>query len=35
MIIKYTSEIAPEMTIAEIRKCLVRHGASAIVTNYR
>lgn len=33
-IIKYTSEIAPEMTIAEIRKCLVRHGASAIVTNY-
>jgi hypothetical protein len=34
MIIKYTSEIAPEMTIAEIRKCLARLGASAIVTNY-
>jgi hypothetical protein len=34
MIIKYTSEIAPEKTIAEITKCLVRHGASAIVTDY-
>lgn len=34
MMIKYTSEIAPEKTIAEITKCLARHGASAIMTDY-
>ena len=31
MPIKYTSEMTPEQAIAEIRKCLVRHGASAIM----
>jgi len=34
MRIKYTSEMTPEQAIAEIRKCLVRHGASAIMTDY-
>jgi len=33
MRIKYTSEMTPEQAIAEIRS-LVRHGASAIMTDY-
>jgi len=34
MAIRYTGEMTPEQTIAEIRKCLVQHGALAIMTDY-
>lgn len=34
-ILNYTTQIAAEKTIAEISKCLVKHGASKILTDYR
>jgi hypothetical protein len=33
-ILNYTTSIASEKTIMEIQKCLVRHGATKIVTDY-
>lgn len=34
MILNYTTKIDPNKTIAEITKCLVDHGAAAIMTDY-
>lgn len=33
-ILNYTTSISSEKTIAEIQKCLVKHGARKIVTDY-
>ena len=33
-ILNYTTSIASEKTIMEIQKCLVKHGATKIVTDY-
>lgn len=33
-ILNYTTQISSEKTIGEIQKCLVKHGASKIVTDY-
>lgn len=33
-ILNYTTSIASEKSIAEIQKCLVKHGANKIVTDY-
>lgn len=34
-ILNYTTSIESKKTIAEIQKCLVKHGASKIVTDYQ
>ena len=34
-ILNYTTEIDPERTIMEIQKCLVRHGATKVVTDFK
>lgn len=34
-ILNYTTSIDSEKTISEIQKCLVKHGASKIVTDYQ
>jgi hypothetical protein len=34
-ILNYTTSIACEKSIAEIQKCLVKHGANKIVTDYQ
>jgi hypothetical protein len=34
-ILNYTTKISCEKTIGEIMKCLVRHGATKIVTDYK
>ena len=34
-ILNYTTSIASEKSIAEIQKCLVKHGAHKIVTDYK
>ena len=33
-ILNYTTSISCEKTIGEIMKCLVKHGATKIVTDY-
>src|SRR5687768_1450223 len=34
-ILNYTTSIDSEKTISEIQKCLVKHGATKIVTDYQ
>lgn len=34
-ILNYTTTVAPERTIAEIQKCLVKHGATKITTDFK
>lgn len=34
-ILNYTTQIGSERTIAEIQQCLVKHGATRIVTDYK
>lgn len=33
-ILNYTTSVESEKTISEIQKCLVKHGATKIVTDY-
>jgi len=33
-ILNYTTQISSEKTISEIQKCLVKHGATKVVTDY-